>query len=153
MVTRVGVRPMPASDWSLAHIRPSDWLVVTLEVADEETPADTALLTIMVIILWAVRPRHERTQGPRQGPAPRSSHRLAPTLQQTKHSDETITTVKYSCQHTLWFWWNVQSLDMRLTESRNLARQKTSRNNQQLSRKMFSRWTLIINILLCAKIN
>ena len=42
---------MPASDWSLAHIRPSDWLVVTLEVADEETPADTALLTIMVIIL------------------------------------------------------------------------------------------------------
>ena len=26
-------------------------LVVTLEVADEDTPADTALLTIMVIIL------------------------------------------------------------------------------------------------------
>ena len=40
-----------ASDWPLAHIRPSDWLVATLEVADEETPADTALLTIMVIIL------------------------------------------------------------------------------------------------------
>ena len=51
MVTRVGVRPMPTSDWSQVHIRPSDWLVVTLEVADEETPADTALLTIMVIIL------------------------------------------------------------------------------------------------------
>ena len=51
MVTRAGVRPMLASHWPLAHIRPSDWLVVTLEVADEETPADTALLTIMVIIL------------------------------------------------------------------------------------------------------
>lgn len=51
MVTRAGVSPLLASHWSLAHIRPSDWLVVTLEVADEETPADTALLTIMVIIL------------------------------------------------------------------------------------------------------
>ena len=51
MVTRGGVSPSQASDWSLARIRPSDWLVVTLEVADEDTPADTALLTIMVIIL------------------------------------------------------------------------------------------------------
>lgn len=45
------VSPRLASDWSLAQIRPSDWLVVTLEVADEDTPADTALLTMMVIIL------------------------------------------------------------------------------------------------------
>ena len=117
--------------------------------AGDEPSANLSLVTGSPLLLWLADGDHSRwqmrrhlltppadndghyfmsseatswaaTEEPRQGPGPWSLHRLAQTLQQYK----TITSVKYSCQHTLWFWWNVQSLDMSVTESRNLARPK-----------------------------
>ena len=54
--------PVRASHWSLAPLCSSDWLMVTTRGGRWGDTCWHRLLTMMVIILWAARPHHERPQ-------------------------------------------------------------------------------------------